>query len=325
MSAPTFRKVPWRTAATWGVTLSLLALLFWRAPLAEVARAARGAAPWFVPALCGWLCAIYLADCFATWKTLCWFVAPLRFKDLLLVRGAAYLLAVVHYAVGQGALVWFVHRATGAKVLRVTAALLLILGTNLLALLLFATLGLALAEQRPPALPLVVGAAWGGLGLYAALVALRPRALASRPVLDVLLSAGLWGHARTVLVRLPHVVLLFAFTWTALFAFGVRVPLPQALAALPVVYFISALPISVQGLGTTQAAMVLFFARYATGADAPAREANVLAASLSAQLVAAGAQALIGAACMRSAVAREVARASAAPGAGDAATPGAAE
>ena len=43
----------------------------------------------------------------------------------------------------------------------------------------------------------------------------------------------------------------------------------------PVVFFIGVLPISVQGLGTTQAAMIFFFARYAPG-DGTAQEAVVI-------------------------------------------------
>ena len=48
-------------------------------------------------------------------------------------------------------------------------------------------------------------------------------------------------------------------------------PLVDALATLPIVFLVAVLPISVQGLGTTQAAMVFFFARYAPGDRRPRR------------------------------------------------------
>lgn len=295
----------WRGAVAWGVTLGLLGFLFWRTPVAEVARAARDAEPWMVPVTLLFLALTYLADSFATWKTFGWFVARLPFLDLLLVRGAAYLLAAVNYAVGQGALVYFVSRASGAPMLRVVAAVLLMLGTNLLVLLVFATVGLLIAPEVPRALPLVLGAAYTGLAGYAILVALKPRWLAARPIFDVLLGAGARGHLKTMAVRVPHVILLFAFSYFALLAFGVVVPVGQAVAALPVVYFISALPISVQGLGTTQAAMILFFARYAPG-DTAAREATVLSASLISQVIALGFQSLLGALCLKSSVGKDL-------------------
>lgn len=294
-----------REILAWAVTIGLLGLLFWRTPVSEVVRLAGAVEPWTVGVGLALLTSIYAADSFAMWKTFGWFVARLPFRDLLLVRGAAYLLAIVHYAVGQGALVFFVHRTTGVALQRCVATVLLILGTNLLALLVLATAGLALAPEMPAALPAVVGAAYAGLAVYAVGIALRPRWLARRELFAVLLDAGWKGHLATVLVRAPHVAVLFAYTYFTLRAFGIEVPLGHAVATLPVVYFISALPISVQGLGTTQAAMIFFFARYAPGERA-AQEAAVLSASLASQFLSVGFQALVGAICLRSSVVREV-------------------
>ena len=80
------------------------------------------------------------------------------------------------------------------------------------------------------------------------------------------------------------------FQFALLRGFDIAVPLFDALAMLPVVFLVAVLPISVQGLGTTQTMMVYFFARYAQG-DPAAREAAVIAASLVGQAVAFGFQA----------------------------------
>ena len=106
---------------------------------------------------------------------------------------------------------------------------------------------------------------------------------------EVLLNAGLGGHARALAVRVPHITALVVFQFAALHAFGIRVPLVDALATLPVIFLVAVLPISVQGLGTTQATMGFFFARYAPG-DPAAQEAAVIAASLVAQAIALGFQ-----------------------------------
>jgi hypothetical protein len=76
-----------------------------------------------------------------------------------------------------------------------------------------------------------------------------------------------------------------------------------AIASLPVIMFIAVLPISVQGLGTTQAAMVLFFARYVPAAAGDPK-AVVLAASLTAQVIALTFQVSTGLVCMRTKTAR---------------------
>ena len=188
-------------------------------------------------------------------------------------------------------------------VTRGAATVLLILGTNLLALLLLVTVGLSLPGTHPAGLAPVVGLVWTGLAVYATLVAARPRWLVSRPVFDVLLSAGLGGHLKATLVRLPHVAALMAVELVALRGFDVALPWNVALGAMPVVLLVSALPISVQGLGTTQAAMVLFFSSYVQpGAWDP--HAVVLSASLTAQAAALSFQVATGLICLRSQTAR---------------------
>jgi uncharacterized membrane protein YbhN (UPF0104 family) len=294
----------------WAVTAGLLVLLFHRIPFHEVLAAARGAAPWAVPATLLFTLMIYLGDSFAIWKTFGWFLAPLSFSDVLLVRGATYLLAAINYNVGQGAIVYFVHRVARVPVMRGVATVLLIMGVNVLALLLLATFGLVAAPAVPPALRLIVAVAYAGLAVYAVAVAVKPRWLANRPLFDVLLGAGLGGHARALLVRLPHIASLFATQIVMLRAFGVAVPVLDAIAALPVVFFIAVLPISVQGLGTTQATMIYFFARYAPG-DSHAQQAAVLAASLVTTVCISLFQAVLGVACLRSRVGRALTAASA--------------
>jgi uncharacterized membrane protein YbhN (UPF0104 family) len=294
----------------WAVTAGILFLLFRKIPFHDVVAAARGAAGWTVPAAFFFGFVIYLADSFAIWKTFGWFLAQLSLTDVLLVRGATYLLAAINYNVGQGAIVYFVHRVARVPVIRGIATVLLIMGINVLALLFLATFGLAAAPAVPHAVKLIVAVAYVGLAVYVAAVIAKPRWLASRPLFDVLLGAGLGGHARALLVRLPHIAILFVFQIVMMRGFGVAVPILQAIAALPVVYLIAVLPISVQGLGTTQATMIYFFARYAPG-DSHAQQAAVLTASLVGQAGTLAFQIVLGLACLKSRVGRAVTEAAA--------------
>jgi hypothetical protein len=287
----------------WVVTAGLLVLLFRRISIGEVVAAARGAAGWTIPVGLFGALAIYLADSFAIWKTFGWFLARLSFVDVLLLRGATYLLAAINYNVGQGAVVYFVHRVAGVPIIRGAATVLFIMGINVLALLFLATIGLGAAPAVPHAVAIIVIVAYAGLALYLVAVAAKPRWLASRPLFQVLLGAGLGGHLRALVVRLPHIAGLFAYQICMLRAFGVAVPIVGAVAALPVVFFIAVLPISVQGLGTTQAAMVYFFARFAPG-DHQAQQAAVLTASLVGQALSLSFQAVLGILCLKSRVGR---------------------
>jgi hypothetical protein len=291
----------------WAVTIAILVYLFKTIPLAKVWDAFHAAYWWAIPANALIVLAVYLADSYAIMKTFGWFVAPLSYREVLVVRGATYLLALVNYTIGQGAIVYFVKRSRGVPLLRGTAAVLLVMGINVLMLLVLASLGLLLAVDVPPALPMVVLAGFAGLAVYAIVMAVKPRWLAERPIFDVLLAAGLKGHLRSMAVRLPHICTLLTLSWVGLAAFGVVVPVGRALVCLPIVYFIAVLPISVQGLGTSQAMQILFFSNYAPGATADARAAAVLAAGLLSQAVAFVIQLSIGVVCMRSQIARGLA------------------
>jgi hypothetical protein len=255
-----------------------------------------------VPVALACVAAIYLADSFAIWKTFGWFLTRMSFSDVLLVRGATYLLAAINYNVGQGAIIYFVHRNAGTTIMRGVATILLVLGTNVLALLFLASGGLAVAPAVPFAVKALVAIAWGGLAIYVVLIAVRPRWL-DRPVFEVLLNAGVGGHLKALAVRVPHIATLVIFQFTMLHAFGIQVPLVYALAILPVIFLVAVLPISIQGLGTTQAAMVYFFAHFAPGTK-EVQEAAVFAASIVGQAIASAFQASLGVVCLRSRVGR---------------------
>jgi hypothetical protein len=291
--------------AAWLVTLGLLGYLVTTVKPADVAHAIKAAPGWTLPVLAGLVVLVFLADSLAIWRTFGWFLARLSFGEVLIVRGATYILALVNYALGQGAIVYFVHRSRGTPVLRGTAAVLLIMGINLLMLLILASLGLGLAPEVPAFLKTVVIAGYAGLAVYLTLLVIKPRWLSTRPVFDVLLTAGLGGHVKALLVRVPHILSLVLLTYTSLRAFGIAVPLKQALLFLPIVYFVGVLPISFQGWGTTQFVMVHFFARYATGADP---RAVVFASSVTTQVVALVVQAAIGLLCLRNQLARDISK-----------------
>ena len=290
----------------WAVTLALLCYVFRNISFTQIITAFGSAAAWTVPALVLLVLGVYLGDCFAIWKTFGWFVARLSFREVLVVRGATYLLALVNYTVGQGAIVYFVNRSRGVPLLRGTAAVLLVMGTNILLLLVFASIGLLVAPDLPPALRKIMFGAYGALAVYSFLLVLRPSWLTSRPIFDVLFAAGMSGHLRALLVRVPHISLLMVFSYTALRAFGVQVPVSQAILYLPVVYFIAVLPIAVMGLGTTQAAMIYFLSGYVPGATPAAAKAAILAASLGSQAVALAVQVMLGAFCLRNQLARNL-------------------
>jgi len=299
----------------WVVTAGLIVFLLRRIDRHQLLTAITQAHGWTVPAGFLAMLAVYLCDSFAMWKTFGWFAAPLRWRETLLIRGATYLLAVVNYNLGQGAIIYFLNRSRGLPLLRGAATVLLIMGINMLALLFLTTAGLATGGRTDtlPMVKLILLIAYPGLALYAILLALKPKFLRTRPLFDVLLNASFADYARALLVRLPHTAALIVVFLVFLRGFGVEVPFTQALALLPLVFFIGVLPISVQGFGTTEVALIFFFGRYVT--PTAAAETCIVAASLTQRAVTLVFQLVLGTLCMRSSVGRAIARKPPAPAA----------
>ena len=221
------------------------------------------------------------SDSLATWVGL--IAAGLRrpLARVAAVRGAMVVLLLLNYAVGQGGFGYYLNRS-GASPLRAVGTTLFLIGTNFATLLVVMPITWLIDPSHPPTDMLwwlvVIGCI--AFAVYLVVIWLAPGFLARREVLAPLFTAGLRGHAVAMIGRLPHVAMIVIGQWLALCVWGVAVPFGAALTVMPAVAIASSLPVSPAGLGTSQAAMVYFFASFAVGASADARVASVLAFSI---------------------------------------------
>ena len=248
------------------------------------------------------------ADTLAMFYVFRWFGLHLRFFDLYTIRAATYTLAVINYHAGQLGIIGYLHRVGRVSLPRASAYILFIVGVWVALLLLFAGGSLLLGGAKAQAMAPVLGVFLLGLFVYALLLRWPPRFLRQGPPAQAagltaaaapllvrlgrrlwyrvwriigklwapLMEAGLAGHGRAMLVRLPHLGVLLVWHFIALRCFDVQVPVHVAVLYLPVVFAVASLPISVQGLGTSQVAAKYFFTEFAA-----AGEESVLAYSLS--------------------------------------------
>ena len=271
-----------RQALPWLAAVALFAWLLHQVPLDEVRAALRHGS--YLPLLAYVLLEYVLtlpADAFATREALA--VAGVRrsFSDLVLARAATYLLGLLSYFASLGGIGWWVARG-GVRAGRATGSVLLLMVTNGFAMVLVAAAGLLadLPMDRRDLILLLIGGALLGMALYLIVIASRVRWLAGWAVLAPLFEAGVAGHVRAVAARLPHMLVLALLHWGAFRVWGIAVPFLQGTALMAVVLLISALPVTPNGLGTTQVLQVLFFSAWASGATPEARAADVLAFSL---------------------------------------------
>lgn len=271
----------WRRLAPFVVALALVVFVLARLDYAAFWKAVAGINVLaFVGAMVLFVFALLAADSFATAHVYRTAVCPVSTRQLFIIRAASYLPSLVNHHVGQAWLTYFFARVHGASVWKVAGATLLVYATNFAGL--FVLMALALPRNwRAVAwlLPLSGVVAVAGV-IYLLVLAARPEVLTRNKTTSVLVDVGPVGHLRALAYRMPHVVVMFIGVWLPFWFFGVDLPLADALAYIPVLMFVGALPVTPQGVGTRDVVAVELLARFAVGAPDEQRAA-IAAATLS--------------------------------------------
>ncbi len=292
-----------RRFGPWVVAALILAWLFGRIPLDQVMEAVDRVSLWQLAGLSAIAVgAILAADSLALWLAFRASLpeAPVPLRSVALMRGASYILAALSWGAGQGGLIWLLRRRHGVGLAAGAGAVFLASGALLV--IIAAAVGAGLAAGAVPDRPELRWSALvllAGLPVYLVVIAVRPRLLAGRAMLRPLFDAGVGGTALVVAARALHMLVLVVTHYLAMRLFGIDVPPAAALARLPVMFLVAALPIAPSGLGTAQAAAVTLFAGYAPGATEEEQAAAVLAYSLSYHVVSTALVCAVGVVCLR--------------------------
>lgn len=210
------------------------------------------------------------------------------------IKAASYLLAVVHYTIGMGALTVLIRRRSGLEIGKAAGMVLLLAALDLGVLIAFCGVGASLDAGSAPALRAsVVGATAaamiGGFVVVRTPVSLGPLdRIRSLGVLQALATTPLPRLVELVGWRVLFVSSFLAIVAAALAAFDLHVPLPTLFVGVTVCALVSVLPIAFSGLGTGQAAFVYVFRDFGD-------EGTLLACSLALSLGMIAVRAAVGA------------------------------
>jgi hypothetical protein len=275
------------------LTLAIFALILRRVPFPALAAALRDADYGLFLALMIPNTIFYFA-----WDTLVltvvvgWFHGaerPLRYRDLLPVRAASYVVGFFNTNLGRGAMAAYLSRRLQAPFLELGSTVIFLVLTEYTQLVLWSMLGILgfRAEVSRSLLAVAAGVAVFWL-VVRWLLAPRAWALSSLEALfRTFRMATTARYAQIVLLRAPMFFVSLCLHYYAAHAFGIHIPFGQLLTFLPVIFMLAALPVTVAHLGTTQAAWIFFFSAHAA---AP----QLLAFSLAAHLVFASTRAVLG-------------------------------
>lgn len=202
-------------------------------------------------------------------------VARVSYRDLFVVRSASYLPSIVNHHIGQAWVTYLVAKVYAVPLKRVVGATLFGYVTWGGCILLLGAVSLTAAGYPIAYLVVPLGS---GVA-YLVLLAVKPARLAGNAVLGPLFEAGPVGHIQAMILRLPHMGVLFVGTWVPFLFFGVDIPFGAALTYIPIIMVAVALPLTPVGLGTRDALAAELLQRYVTNGGSAQDRIATLAAS----------------------------------------------
>jgi hypothetical protein len=191
----------------------------------------------------------FLIDSLVVWRVVSWFNTPLRYSDILPIRGSSYILSIINEQVGKGAMGLYLNRRYGVPGWEVGSSMIFIMFCEFFYLLGWATIGWALSRDELPEvfgmIPWIAGAAAAFLILWILFFRGSPRkktSLRARPLFKSFREANGLRYLTIVLMRSPALLAaVFVYTNT-LELFGVEASYGQMLGYLPVIFFGAATP-----------------------------------------------------------------------------------
>ncbi len=217
---------------------------------------------WYVPALLAFLAVTLWIEAVCLVMVVRDYHGHTELWEAAKMKAASYLLSILNYALGAGAVSILLRRRTSLSLSDAAGVVLLIGLFDLGSLLVAATVcGLMLGSEGTGVRMAFVAGAVGAIVLGFVVL----RAPARLGPLDRLRDLELFRAARTVsagclaklgLLRAVFIATFIGLVWATLSGFAVVVPWLELIAKVSVLLLVSAIPIAVAGLGTGQKVFV---------------------------------------------------------------------
>ncbi len=259
----------------WVFTVLIFGFIFHRVPLSEV-TAAFGLVRFhlFIPLILILFSVMFITDSLIHQLAFNWLAARTRFFEVVLARGASYILGMLNFFIGQGGMGYWLARTKKVPAGEAASTIVFVMFMDLFAIIVLSAVGVFLMPEVHLS-HFFTATSEGNLvrTVFITLAVLlfqiyiwvrKPRARVAR---WLLFRGPFLVFDR---VRFRHFAIAFAIkfsaylfdllgAWLALKTFGVDVPLAQIITYVPLIYLIGAIPITVLHLGTVQAAWLFFF------------------------------------------------------------------
>ena len=191
----------------------------------------------------------FLIDSLIVWRVVSWFNTPIRYLDVLPIRGSSYILSILNEQVGKGAMGLYLNRRYGVPGWEVGSSMIFIMFCEFYYLLTWATVGWVMRGQDLPEIFGVIPWLAAAAAIFFVVFHLffrgplgRGVALRDKPLFKSFREARPWHYLTIIVLRSPALLAAVVVYTTALRLFGVEVEMIGMLAYLPIIFFGAATP-----------------------------------------------------------------------------------
>jgi hypothetical protein len=245
-------------AAPYLVTAAVLVTIFHKYPASEIAHQVTGGrALRVLPFALTMPFVLWLPYAFYDRVVFEGAIGPMALGSVVRAKAASAVLLTLGYFVGGGGYAVWVARTTRTGAPRAAGAILYVMASDLTAVC--AVAGPAMWLGGPDIAPSLRRAVTWIFAVQIWFILAGPHAGFLR-LPELFAAWRLVPRGRSLVQiagRAGNIVILTAFTWGAMRAFGLEVPARAAAMYVPVIVLVTSLPINVAGLGAAQAAWLL--------------------------------------------------------------------
>ena len=213
--------------------------------------------PWLI-LMIGYSLFYFLIDTLVVTKALNWFLADIKYKDILPIRASAYIISIFNEQIGKGAMAYYLNKRDQIPGWEVGSVMLFIMFCEVFYLLIWASIGFAFGGGNlPEVFGLIPYIAVGATLFFIVWLLyfngrlLPNNRLRDRRILHAFRLAKPWHYFMFFVLRSPALLAAVVVYTTALNLFGVDASLLNLLPYLPVIFFAAAVPTPMRAAAIT--------------------------------------------------------------------------
>lgn len=200
----------------------------------------------------------FLIDTLVVTRALNWFLAQIRYRDILPIRASAYIISIFNEQIGKGAMAYYLNKRDKIPGWEVGSVMLFIMFCEIFYLLIWATIGYVFAGSALPEVFNILPVISIGAALFLVLwilyfngTLLPGNQFRDKRILLAFRQAKPWHYGAFFLLRSPALLAAVVVYTTALNLFGVDASLLDLLPYLPVIFFAAAVPTPMRAAAIT--------------------------------------------------------------------------